>query len=300
MAEKLTRNPEKKEAAPVQKTEAAPKKPAVAKKPQQTIAGAARPAAAAAGKSTVGLRVGACLLWALAIVCEVFAIMALMKDFAIRFGQNAQTNVLLTVILFLVVDLACCVAAAQLWKKANRIKPMSEKRGKFLFYLWAEMGVIMLAVCFVPVIIALFKSKKLDKKTKTITAIVAIVAVLLAGVFSADWNPITLEQKEEAEAQLEGVNVYWTTFGHKYHLAWDENGEGGCPHIRNSEPYVGTVTEAIETGRTAICSYCASHYAEEMGLTLEELHVEGQEAVAPELNVNTGSATAAPTVTGGN
>ena len=273
MAEKLTRNPEKKEAAPAAKPAAAPKQPA-AKKPQQTIAAAARPAAAAAGKSTVGLRIGACLLWLAAIVCEIFAIMALMKDFSIRFGSNPQTNVLLTVILFLVIDLACCVAAAQLWKKANRIKPMSEKRGKFLFYLWAEMGVIMLAVCFVPVIIALFKSKKLDKKTKTITAVVAIVAVLLAGLFSADWNPISLEQKEEAEAQIT-TNVYWTTFGHKYHLAWDENGEGGCPYIRNSEPYMGTVTEAIETGRTAICSYCASHFAEEMGLELANLNVEG-------------------------
>ena len=36
--------------------------------------------------------------------------------------------------------------------------------------------------------------------------------------------------------------------------------------------YVGTVTEAIESGRTAICSYCASHYAD--GLELEKLNVE--------------------------
>ena len=298
MAEKLTRNPEKKEATAPQKPATAAKQPAPAKKPQQTIANAARPAAAA-GKSTVGLRVGACLLWLLAIACEVFAVMALMKDFSIRFGQNAQTNVLLTVILFLVLDLALCIVAAQLWKKANRIKPMSEKRGKFLFYLWAEMGLIMLALCFVPVIIALFKSKKLDQKTKTITAVIAIVAVLLAGLFSADWNPITQEQKEEAEAQIT-TNVYWTTFGHKYHLAWDENGQEGCPYIRNSEPYVGTVTEAIETGRTAICSYCARTYAEELGLTLEDLNVEDKEAVAPQVNVNTGEITTAPTATGGN
>ena len=82
--------------------------------------------------------------------------------------------------------------------------------------------------------------------------------------------------------------MYWTQFGHKYHLNADQ--ETGCPYIRESSKlFKGPVTEAIEKGRTAICSYCAAHYAAEMGLELEDLNVEDQEAVAPQVNVNSGA-----------
>ena len=234
------------------------------------------------GGSTVGLRIGAVLLWVLAIAFEVFAIMAAFKYFVPPFGMSP----LAFLIIMIVLDAAACIGAAQLWKKANRIRPMSEKRGKFLFYLWNELGVIMACICFIPLIILLIKNDKLDKKTKTIAAIVAVVALLITGVASADFHPITDEQKEEAENAIT-ANVYWTQFGHKYHLKWSEEepAEGedpGCPYIRNSNAvYKGTVTEAIESGRTAICSYCAAHYAEEMGLTeeiLNHLNVEGRDA----------------------
>ena len=267
----------------------APKKVSqTAKKPQQTIA-----VTTPTGGSTVGLRIGAVVLWILAIVCEVFAIMALMKYFVPPFGMS----MLVFLIIMIVLDMAFAILAAQLWKKANHIKPMSEKRGKFLFYVWNELGVIMACICFIPLIVLLLKSDKLDKKTKTIAAIVAAVALLITGVASADFHPITAEQKEEAEAQIT-TNVYWTEFGHKYHLKWspDDSDEPCCPYISGKEPYEGTVTQAIELGRTAICSYCASHYAEEMGLQLQELNVEDKDAVAPEVNVNPGT----PAETGGN
>ncbi|MBR4194104.1 MAG: hypothetical protein IKQ54_07235 [Oscillospiraceae bacterium] len=296
MAEKIVRG-EKKEAAPVQKAaetakkaEPAAKKAAqtVAKKPQQTIVTPNKPT----GGSTVGLRIGAIVLWVLAIVCEVFAIMAILQYFIPPFGMSP----LVFLIIMIVLDLAFAILAAQLWKKANHIKPMSEKRGKFLFYLWNELGVIMACVCFIPLIIILLKNDKLDKKTKTIAAIVAVVALLITGVASADFHPISAEQKQDAEAQIT-TDVYWTQFGHKYHLNADE--ETGCPHIRNSSTlYKGSVTEAIESGRTAICSYCAAHYAEEMGLELAELNVEDKDAVLAELGET--PQTEAPNATGGN
>ncbi len=296
MAEKIVRG-EKKEAAPVQKAaetakkaEPAAKKAAqtVAKKPQQTIVTPNKPT----GGSTVGLRIGAVVLWVLAIVCEVFAIMAILQYFIPPFGMSP----LVFLIIMIVLDLVFAILAAQLWKKANHIKPMSEKRGKFLFYLWNELGVIMACVCFIPLIIILLKNDKLDKKTKTIAAIVAVVALLITGVASADFHPISAEQKQDAEAQIT-TNVYWTQFGHKYHLNADE--ESGCPHIRNSSTiFKGSVTEAIESGRTAICSYCAAHYAEEMGLELANLNVEDKDSVLAELGG--GSQTEAPNTTGGN
>ena len=233
--------------------------------------------------SSAGYRAGAIVLWVLALLCEFAAIMALTKNFTIRFTSNGNTNMLILLIGFIVLDFIFAVVAAQLWKKANRIKPMSEKN-KFLFYLWNELGVIMACICFIPLIVLLLKNDKLDKKTKLIATIVAVVALLITGVASADFNPISAEQKEEAEHQITG-NVYWTQFGHKYHLKWNgdpdaEQVEVDCPHIRNSNSvYKGTVTEAIESDRTAICSYCAAHAADwGIDLDLAALNVEDRDA----------------------
>lgn len=270
----------KKAAEPVKKAAGEAQK--VVKKPQQNIV-EAKPTKG----SATGYRIGAIVLWLLAIACEVFAIMALLKNFVIQFVKgNAQTNILITLILFIVLDLALAIIAAQLWKKANHISPPSEKN-KFLFYLVSELGVIMAAICFIPLIILLLKSDKLDKKTKVIATVVALVAMLITGAASADYHPISAEQKEEAEQQLEGVDVYWTPGGHKYHLKVDsgEEAKDGCPYLRRSSTViVGNVDEAIESGKTSLCSYCANHYAEELGLEISKLNVEGMENTTEENN----------------
>ena len=292
MAEKIVRDPQKaaesaKKAADTAKKAAEPAKKAAsatAKKADQTVKKAEETAKKPqnivtpnkpTGGSSMPYRIGAIVLWVLAIVCEIFAIMSLMGYFYPPFGMS-QT---LFLIIAIVLDMALAIAAAQLWKKANHIKPMSEKRGKFLFYLWNELGVIMACICFIPLIILLLKNDKLDKKPKTIVTAIAAAALLITGFASADYNPISAEQKEEAEQSIT-TDVYWTQFGHKYHLNADE--ETGCPHIRNSSTiYKGSVTEAIESGRTAICSYCATHYGE--GLNLEALNVEDKDSVLEEI-----------------
>ena len=285
MAENKTGKPE---SAPKKVTQSAKKAEPAARKTAQTIK---KPQTIAVttptGGSTVGLRIGAVALWLLALVCEAFAVMALLEYFFPPFGMSPMAFL----IGMIVLDLAFTIFAAQLWKKANHIKPMSEKRGKLLFYLWNELGVIMACICFIPMIVILLKNDKLDKKTKTIATVCAIIALLISGTVSADWNPITAEQKEEAEAQIT-TNVYWTQFGHKYHLKWSADGdeESCCSYLRGKEPYEGTVTQAIEAGRTSICSYCAAHYAAEMGLELEDLNVEDRDnAEQPALNINEGS-----------
>lgn len=276
MAQKIVRASDGQEIKPASEEKKAAKKvdeaaEAVAEpaeKPAQNVV-QAEPAKG----NSVTYRILAFVLWALAIACEVLAIMALLDYMYPPFGMSK----VLFLIIMIVLDLILAIVAAQLWKKANRIKPMSGKN-KVLFYLWSELGVIMACICFLPLIILLLKDKKLDKKSKIIVSIVAIVALLITGVASADFNPITAEEKEEAETQLGETAVYWTTFGHKYHLKLAEeaeDGDPGCPYIRNSATvYTGTVTEAIESGRTAICSYCASHYAEELDLDVNALHVE--------------------------
>ena len=214
--------------------------------------------------SATGYRIGAVLLWLLAIACEIFAIMALLKNFVIKFTNNGNTNMMITLIIFIVLDLIFAIIAAQLWKKANHIDPPSEKN-KLWFYLVSELGVIMACVCFLPLIIILLKNDKLDKKSKTIVTAIAAAALLITGLASADYHPISSEQKAEAEQTIT-EDVYWTPFGHKYHLDLD------CGAIANSNTiYQGEVTEAIESGRTAICSFCAHRHEE---LDLKKLNVE--------------------------
>lgn len=214
--------------------------------------------------SALGYRIGAAVLWLLAIACEIFAIMALMKNFVIKFTSNGNTNMVITLIIFIVLDLIFAIIAAQLWKKANHINPPSEKN-KLWFYLVSELGVLMACVCFLPLIIILLKNDKLDKKSKTIVSAIAIAALVITGLASADYHPISAEQKAEAEQTIT-EDVYWTPFGHKYHLDLD------CGSIANSNTvYQGEVTEAIESGRTAICSFCARRHEE---LNLEKLNVE--------------------------
>lgn len=212
-----------------------------------------------------GLRIAAIALWLVAIGCEILAIMALLKNFVIRFTSNGNTNMIITLIIFIVLDLIFAIIAAQLWKKANHIAPPS-KKNKFIFYLVSELGVIMACICFIPLIIILLKNDKLDKKSKTIVSIIAIVALLITGVASADFNPISAEEKAEAESVITD-DVFWSVFGHKYHLDQD------CGALKNSATlYTGSVTEAIESGRTAICSFCAHRHEGEYNF--DNLNVE--------------------------
>ena len=327
MAEKIERNREatnasqQKTAQAVKKAEPAAKKAAeTAKKPASAAKKAAETVqqAEASNKnnrkvmtpkksgSSIGYRIGAIILWILALGFEVLAIMALLGNFTIRFTHNGNTNMWILLIGCIVLDMACAIFAAQLWKKANYISPMSEKRGKFLFYLWNELGVIMACICFIPLIILLLKNDKLDKKMKTIVAIVAIAALLITGATSAEYHPLSQEQQLSAENAFENVDVYWTQFGHVFHLNPDE-----CSYIKDRDYYVGAVDEAMSSGKTRICTYCENHASDESWNTpesvltwianqkaLAEEDTDLKEAVTPSLNINTGSE--APTATGGN
>ncbi|MBQ7475551.1 MAG: hypothetical protein IJS78_06495 [Clostridia bacterium] len=225
------------------------------------------------GGSSVGLRIGAVILWVIAIACEILAIMALLKNFTIRFTHNGNTNMMITLIGFIVLDLIFAIVAAQLWKRANHINPPS-KKNKFTFYLISELGVIMACICFIPLIVILLKNDKLDKKSKTIVSVIAIAALLITGFASADYHPISAEEKAEAEQVITG-DVYWTTFGHKYHLDLE------CQAIVNSNTvYAGPVAEAIESGRTAICSFCAKRHEGEYDF--DKLKVEDGGSAATE------------------
>ena len=200
--------------------------------------------AAPVGNAT-GVRIGAVALWVVALALEFVAIMILAGKINWTF-----TSTLTQVIIALVLDLVCVIIGSQLWKKANHIKPASEKN-PFLFWLWNNMGVIVCAVAFIPFVILALTNKEADKKTKAIATVVAIIALLIGGVASYDFNPVSEEQQQAA---MEAINddVYWSPFGKVYHTHDD------CSSLNQSDTLTyGTVEQAIAEGRTRLCAFCA-------------------------------------------
>ena len=197
--------------------------------------------------NAAGLRIGAIILWVVALGFEVLALLAVLGKLHITFLPT-----LWQLIIFLVLDLACVIIGSQLWKKANHIKPASEKN-KFTFWLWNNMGVIACVICFVPIIILMLTNKDLDKKTKVIATVVAVIALLIGGVASYDFNPVSQEQLEAAETALGDTTVYWTPYGKVYHTHED------CGALNHTDTLTyGSVEEAIAANRTRLCSFCAA------------------------------------------
>ena len=219
--------------------------------------------------STTGLRIGAIVLWVLAIVFEVLALLVVLGKLDLKFSPLVQ------LIVFLVLDLACVIIGAQLWKKANHIKPASEKN-KFTFWLWNNLGVIVCVIAFVPIIILMLVNKDLDKKTKVIAVVVAIIALLIGGVASYDFNPVSQEQLEAATSAITD-DVYWSRFGHVYHTHDD------CQALNRSEELTyGTVEQAVAANRTRLCKFCAAR-DDISGVVTDGVVDEAVEAAAAEM-----------------
>lgn len=192
-----------------------------------------------------GLRAGAIILWVVALVFEVLALMVLIGKVNLKFIPS-----LYQIIAFLVLDFVCVIVGSQLWKKANHIKPASEKN-KFTFWLWNNMGLIVCAVAFIPFVIITLANKNADKMTKAIATVVAVIALLIGGLASYDWNPVSEEQQQAAISAISD-DVYWSPFGKVYHTHED------CSSLNQTDTLTyGTVEEAIASNRTRLCSFCA-------------------------------------------
>ncbi|MEG0216897.1 MAG: hypothetical protein RR655_01045 [Raoultibacter sp.] len=208
--------------------------------PQETTAAAAvekTVAAPAGGKNVLGMRIASALLWALAIVFEVLAILVVN-------GTIYLQNTTVWMVVALVADLICVVVASQIWKRANHIDPPA-KAEKVKFFVQNQLGAIMSIIAFLPFILLVLANKDADKKTKQVATIAAALALVIAGASSIDYNPASAEDQQAAAvaaASYGDGTVYWTTFGKVYHL--DPN----CQAIVNSD--------TVFTGSHA-CSFCA-------------------------------------------
>lgn len=194
------------------------------------------------------LRLFAFLSWFLAIGIEVAAYFVLQKT-PINF-------VLLTVLIVLILIFA--ILGSYLWKKANRLDPAS-KKNKIKFFIQNQLGVIMSLIAFAPLIILIFMNKDMSKKQKGIFGSIAVIALLIAGVSGADFNPPSLEKYKEQTEQVKSLNggndyVYWTKSGKSYHLF------SSCSYInsdRTTEIFEGTVAQSRALKNiTDLCDRC--------------------------------------------
>ena len=200
-------------------------------------------AAAQSGGNATGLRIGAVILWVCALALEVLALALIFEKLLIL----PKIEPLYKGIGALVLDMACVIIGAQLWKKANHIDPASQKNA-VKFWLWNNMGVIVAAVAFVPFIILLLSNKETDKKTKIVGTVVAAAFLAISGLASYDWNPISQEAVQAATA---GQVVYWTEHGKKFHTHED------CQTLNQTETlFTGSAQEAMDNGKGTICKFC--------------------------------------------
>ena len=233
------------EEAPAPKPKAPKAKAAAQPAPAETVPADNKKPAKENGNPTP-LRIGAVVLWVVAFVFEILAVLIVLGKLTLPFFST-----LTQLIILLVADLICVIIGSQLWKKANHIDPVS-KQNKAKFWLWNNMGVIACVIAFVPIIIVMLTSKNLDKRTKVIATIVAIVALLIGGVASYDFNPVSKEELQTAQTVLGDATVYWAPFGRVYHTHED------CQALNRSDTLTfGTVDQAVAANRTRLCSFCA-------------------------------------------
>ena len=225
----------------------------------ETVTNKPRPTPGAAATKTgngTGLRIGAVILWILALACEALAIAFIFEKIAIL----PKIQPLYKAIGALVLDMILVIIGSQLWKKANHIDPASQKNA-VKFWLWNNMGVLVAAVAFIPFIILLLTNKNADKKTKVIGTVVAAIFLAISGLASYDWNPISAEAVAAANA---GQTVYWTEHGKKFHIYDD------CQALDRSETLItGSAQEAMDAGRGTICKFCEKRLAAEEPALLE-------------------------------
>jgi len=218
------------------------------------------------------------ILWGLAIIAEVFAMVILFKkdpEIALSTGNR------IALIVILLLDLVLLIAGSFFWKKANRFDPAS-KQNTLKFFFQNQLGVVVAVIAFLPVVILAF-----IKKEYLVGAIAALFLVG-GGLASADFNPPSVEEYTEQSAyvkELMGANqVYWTKSGTKYHLFDD------CQYLksdRTTEIFEGgTVADAyannskIKPDITSLCSACEKRAAREKGWTEEQLQKVKENALS--------------------
>ncbi|GAA3034345.1 hypothetical protein GCM10010528_14030 [Gordonia defluvii] len=193
-----------------------------------------------AKSKSLWFRIGAIVLWAVAIGLEIFVIVKYLLP-------SKPVNTWLIIGLIVAIGVAA-LAGSFLWKKANHISPASEKN-KVAFWVQNQLGVIITVIAFLPLIVLIFLDKDMDGKQKGILGGVAIAVAVAVGLLSADYHPVSQEQitrERNVVQELTGQNeVWWSKSGEKFHVCKNVGA------LRNTKPEnlrSGTVEKAHEDG----------------------------------------------------
>lgn len=204
-------------------------------------------------------RIGAFLLWALAIACEVVGILMLFKKIAVP-----EAYFLYALIGVLLLDMIFVILGSLLWKKANHISPASEKN-KLAFWCQNNLGLFITVIAFAPIIVLILLNKDADKKTKAIATAVAAVAMVIAGLGSYDWNPVSQEDLLKAQGYFGNQTVYFAPSGKVYHSSAD------CGHLAKAKTVEkGKVEQAFSENKSRLCKSCAK----KLGVTSDVLLIQ--------------------------
>ncbi|WP_194776373.1 hypothetical protein [Pararhodonellum marinum] len=211
------------------------------------------------------LRMFALLAWLIAMVGQVVSILYLINDETLTY-----------LIIAIVVILALAITGSTLWKKANRLDPASEA-DQTKFFFQNQFGAIMNVLAFLPMVILILTNKEASGKTKGIAGGIAAVAMLIAGISGADFDPPSVEKyTEQINSQTEVVkklnydsdNVYWSRAGNRYHLFDD------CQHIRGREQSLGSVQDSWdEKGISELCKTCQARAIRDRNITDADLDI---------------------------
>ncbi len=198
-----------------------------------------------AKKQATTRRIIAVVLWVLAIGTEAFTIFWVLK-------QNPINMVLL--IILLVVIAALAIGGSLLWKQANRLDPAS-KSDKVRFFVQNQLGVIISALAFIPLIVLIFTNKNMSGGQKALAGVIAIVLLGASGTIGASVNPPSTEQYASETQQVTDATggqdlVYWTKSGKVFHLCADASAVN--LQSKDNQIYSGTVAEAHAAGKSRL------------------------------------------------
>lgn len=184
------------------------------------------------------------ILWIVALAVSLFvAFWVLRQD---------PVNMWLLICLMVVAG-ALTIPGNLLWKKANRIDPASRAE-PVKFFIQNQLGAIVSAIAFIPLIVLVFTNKNLSGKEKGIAGTIAILIFGGSALSGVTADPPSVEQySDEKQLVLELMGedkVYWTAGGKVFHLC-----EAVSDLQRESETneiVVGTVDQAHEAGKNRL------------------------------------------------
>lgn len=186
-------------------------------------------------------RMIALALWVVAIAGEAFAIFWVLKQPSVN---------LIVLIVAIVLIGALSVGGSLLWKRANQADP-ARRSDTVRFFIQNQLGAIIAAVAFLPLIVMILLNDNMDRSQKTIAGGLAVVVLAIAGAAGVSTNSPSVEGYDAETNQVIQYTgrdlVFWTKEGSVYHLC--QQASAVNLESKDNTIYSGTVGDAHADGK---------------------------------------------------